>query len=74
MLCGLVYFFALNWAKLGPGVKLGTIEVGIFGCLLAYACVSAERLSAKVVLLCASTLVGVFPAVFADDSYNRIGP
>lgn len=66
ILSGLIYFFAFNWAKLGPGIKLGTIELGILGCLLAYSRMGADRLSAKVVLLCASTLVGVFLAVFGQ--------
>ena len=66
VLAGLIYFFAFNWAKLGPGIKLGAIELGILGCGLAYLRMSAEHLSAKVILLCASMLVGIFLVVFGQ--------
>ena len=66
VLSGLIYFFAFNWAELGPAVKLGSIEIALLGCLLTHSRIGVERLSAKVMLLCASAVVGVFFAVFGQ--------
>lgn len=66
VLSGIVYFFAFNWAKILPAVKLAIIEILIISCLLgAYAC-SLQRLGGKVLLLSASVMVGVFMAVFGQ--------
>jgi len=63
VLSGLVYFFAFNWARIPPLVKLGSI-----GALLAAACLTVavrgfERRGAEPAAVAAVTLVGVFLAV-----------
>jgi len=66
VLCGIVYFFAFNWAKITPLVKLSSLQIGMVGCLIgAYIC-SIERTSGQIMLLSASVLTGVFMAVFGQ--------
>lgn len=66
ILCGIVYFFAFNWAKITPFVKLSSIQIGMFGCLIGAYFYSINRISGQVLLLSASVLTGVFMAVFGQ--------
>ena len=76
ILSGIVYFFAFNWTKITPEMKLGSIQVSILGCLGASYFYGLQRLSGKILLLSSSVLVGVFLAVFGQiyqtgaDAYN----
>ena len=66
VLSGIIYFFAFNWTKMPPAVKLSSIEVGIVGCLIGACFYSLQRMSGQVLLLSGSVLVGVFMAVFGQ--------
>lgn len=66
VLCGVVYFFAFNWAKITPFVKLSSIQVAMVGCLVFACFYSLNRISGQVLLLSASVLTGVFMAVFGQ--------
>ena len=66
VLAGVVYFFAFNWAKIPPAVKLAAIQVALIGCLAGACYYSLKKLSGQVWLLAASVLVGVFLAVFGQ--------
>lgn len=66
ILSGIVYFFAFNWAKITPIMKLFSIQLGIIGCLIVSYLYSLQRISGQVLLLSASVLVGVFMAVFGQ--------
>ena len=76
ILSGIVYFFAFNWTKITPEMKLGSIQISILGCLGASYFYGLQRLSGKILLLSSSVLVGVFLAVFGQiyqtgaDAYN----
>ena len=76
MLAGVIYLFAFNWARITPAVKLFGIQAGMVACLLGAYYYSLANLSGRVLLLCASVLVGVFIAVFGQiyqtgaDSYQ----
>ena len=76
ILSGIVYFFAFNWTKITPEMKLGSIQLAILGCLGASYYYGLARLFGKIMLLSASVLVGVFLAVFGQnyqtgaDAYN----
>ncbi|MDX2027184.1 MAG: DUF2157 domain-containing protein [Alphaproteobacteria bacterium] len=66
VLAGIIYFFAFNWAKIGPSIKFVSIELSILGCLAIAYGQGVHRLSGKILLLSASVLVGVFLAVFGQ--------
>ena len=76
ILASIIYFFAFNWVKIPPAVKLISIELGFIACLVGAYYNSLKRLSGKLFLLSASVLVGVFMAVFGQiyqtgaDSYQ----
>jgi uncharacterized membrane protein len=76
ILSGIIYFFAFNWAKITPAMKLGSIQIAIFACLAVSYFYGLQRLSGKILLLSAAVLVGVFLAVFGQiyqagaDAYN----
>lgn len=76
ILSGIVYFFAFNWTKITPAIKLTSLQLAIFGCLATSYFYEFTRLSGKIMLLSACVLVGVFLAVFGQiyqtgaDSYN----
>lgn len=76
ILSGIVHFFAFNWTKITPEMKLGSIQLAVLGCLGASYFYGFGRLSGKIMLLSASVLVGVFLAVFGQiyqtgaDAYN----
>ena len=66
VLAGVIYFFAFNWAKIPPAVKLAAIEIALIGCLAGACYYSLKKLSGQIWLLAASVLVGVFLAVFGQ--------
>lgn len=66
VICGVIYFFAFNWAKITPFVKLSSIQIGMVGCLICAYFYSLNRISGQVFLLSASVLTGVFMAVFGQ--------
>lgn len=66
VLAGLLYFFAFNWAKITPAIKLGSLELAIFACLVMAYVYGLDRLSGKISLLSASVLLGGFLAVFGQ--------
>ena len=66
VLCGVVFFFAFNWASLPAAAKFAIIEVALVACLATALLRGLERLSGKVALLAACLLVGVFLAVFGQ--------
>lgn len=76
ILAGIIYFFAFNWAKITPAMKLGSIQISLLICLAASCFYGLQRLSGKILLLSSSVLVGVFLAVFGQvyqtgaDAYN----
>lgn len=76
ILSSIVYFFAFNWTKITPEIKLGSIQIAILGCLVASYFYGLQRLLGKILLLSSSVLVGIFLAVFGQiyqtgvDTYN----
>jgi uncharacterized membrane protein len=66
VLSGVIHFFAFNWAKIPPGLKLFLIEFLIVGSLMGACFYSLEKIEGKAFLLSASVLVGVFMAVFGQ--------
>lgn len=66
VLSGIVYFFAFNWAKITPLVKLASIQGGLLCCLMGAYYYKLERISGQVLLLSASVLTGVFMAAFGQ--------
>jgi uncharacterized membrane protein len=76
ILCGLVYFFAFNWAKMGSAIKFCLIEAAIFSSLAITYIYGLNSLAGKIALLSACVLVGLFLAVFGQvyqtgaDSYK----
>ena len=66
VLSGVVYFFAFNWAKITPAVKLSSLQLGMLLCLGGACYYKLERASGQVLLLSASALTGVFMAVFGQ--------
>ena len=76
VLAGIIYFFAFNWARIDPLVKLMAIQVGMVGCLTGAYYYSLSSLYGRTLLLSASVLIGIFLAVFGQiyqtgaDSYQ----
>lgn len=66
VLSGIVFFFAHNYARLGPFLKLGIVEAALAGCLAGAFFAGLDRLGGKVLLLGGSFLVGVFLAVYGQ--------
>jgi uncharacterized membrane protein len=66
LLASVIYFFAFNWARLSPMLKLGFIEAGLIISLGASLYYSLKHWAGKLFLLIASVLVGVFLAVFGQ--------
>ena len=66
VLSGIVYFFAFNWTKITPAVKLFSLQFSIAGCLIGAYFYSLQRVSGQALLFSASVLVGVFMAVFGQ--------
>ena len=66
LLAGVIYFFAFNWSKIPPAVKLAGIEAALIGCLVMACRASLKNLHGQLWLLAASVLTGVFLAVFGQ--------
>ena len=66
LLCGIIYFFAFNWAKITPAIKLTSIQLSMIGCLIGTYYFSLKCISGQMFLLAASVLIGVFMAVFGQ--------
>lgn len=66
VLSGILYFFAFNWAKITPAMKLGGIQLLILACLIGALYYGLARTAGKMLLLSASVLVGIFLAVFGQ--------
>ncbi len=66
VLAGVIFFFAYNWQKMGRFLKLGLVQGGIIGCVVAAHFTGTTRLSGKILLTCASVLVGVLLAVYGQ--------
>ncbi len=66
ILAGIIFFFAYNWAEMGRFLKFGVIEAGIMGCVIAAHQQGLKQLSAKILILSASILVGVLLAVYGQ--------
>lgn len=66
LLVGILFFFAFNWSIIPKWAKLGSIELGIVLCLVLAFRKGLEKLSAKVLLLAASVLIGIFLATFGQ--------
>ncbi|MCA0433251.1 MAG: DUF2157 domain-containing protein [Proteobacteria bacterium] len=66
ILSGIVYFFAFNWARIAPGIKLGSIQLAMFACLALAFFFGLTRFSGKIAVLSGAVLTGVFLAVFGQ--------
>jgi uncharacterized membrane protein len=66
MISGIIFFFAFNWAKIPPMVKLYAIQFSIVYCVIAAYYYSLENLSSKILLLSGSILIGVYLAVLGQ--------
>jgi len=65
-LSGVVFFFAYNWAAMTAFHKFALIEAGLAACVVAAWRVGLDGLPGKVLVLAASTLVGVLLAVYGQ--------
>jgi uncharacterized membrane protein len=63
---GVVFFFAFNWDQLPRLAKLGVVQVGFAGALVAATLRDLHSVTARVLLVVAGVLVGVFLAVFGQ--------
>lgn len=66
VLCGIIYFFAFNWAKIPPTAKLAAIQIAMLVCLIGAFIYTLNTLAGKLLLLSTSVLTGVFMAVFGQ--------
>lgn len=66
VLTGIVFFFAYNWYDIPPFAKLGGIQVLIAGFTITALMLQSDTLPARMMLLAASVMVGVFLAVFGQ--------
>ncbi|MBI4777849.1 DUF2157 domain-containing protein [Candidatus Desantisbacteria bacterium] len=66
VLAGIIFFFAYNWSKMGRFFKFGLIESGIIVCIIGSYLQGRTQLTGKVLLLCASVMVGVLLAVYGQ--------
>lgn len=66
ILAAILYFYAFNWAKLTPLMKLGSAELGIALCLIAALALDTVKPAGQYLLTAAAFLVGVFLAVFGQ--------
>ncbi|WP_157747637.1 DUF2157 domain-containing protein [Cohaesibacter sp. ES.047] len=74
ILAGIVFFFAFNWASIPDLAKLGMIEAGLIAAALGAWFITLKRLSGQLLLLVASTLVGVFLATFGQIYQSGADP
>ncbi len=66
ILSGMIYFFAFNWNKMTPLMKLGSIQMALAAIVMATYFYRLKRLPGQLLLLSAMVLVGVFLAVFGQ--------
>ena len=66
IIAGIICFFAFNWEEMSQEVKFGIIQGGLFVCLCGVLWAGLRGLHGKILLSCASVLVGVFLAVFGQ--------
>ena len=66
VLAGVVFFFAYNWARMGPFLKFGLIEFLLIASVLGVWYLGVERIVGKVVLMAAGVLVGALLAVYGQ--------
>ena len=66
VLAGIIFFFAHNWERLGPLLKLGLIQGAMLACLLGAWLVRSSTLPCQVLLTAACVLVGVLLAVYGQ--------
>jgi uncharacterized membrane protein len=67
LLCGIVFFFAWNWEGMERWQQLALSGVGVLLPAFGSRFVSEGTLGKKMCLLTASTMVGVFIAVFGQE-------
>ncbi len=76
LLSGIICFFAFNWMKIPPMLKLTCIQLTVLTCLISSYYSGLHGMLGKILLLSASVLTGVFLAVFGQiyqtgaNSYN----
>lgn len=66
ILAGVVYFFAYNWAKMSPFLKMGSIQLALLVSVFGAYFYSLKRISGQLCLISANVLTGVFMAVFGQ--------
>ncbi|MDB5477911.1 MAG: conserved rane protein of unknown function [Alphaproteobacteria bacterium] len=66
VLSGIIYFYAFNWARIPPLVKLGSIEAPLLVCLGGAWFYKTRPLLGNLLLLSAAVRTGVFLAVFGQ--------
>jgi uncharacterized membrane protein len=66
ILAGVIFFFAYNWAKIGPFVKFGLVESGIVACIVSRWKIGHNSAVGKLLLLSAALLVGVFLSIYGQ--------
>lgn len=74
--CGIYFFFAYNWAGMHRFVKLAIIEALIVSLIISVFVISLEKITGKIVLTVAGSLIGALLAVYGQvyqtgaDSYT----
>ena len=63
---GVVFFFAFNWDQLPDLAKLGVVQVGFAGALVAGTLRDLHSVTSRILLVVAGVLVGVHLAVFGQ--------
>lgn len=48
VLAGIVFFFAFNWAKMGPMFKFFLIEISILVCVIGVLKIGLEKITGKI--------------------------
>ncbi|WP_146006515.1 DUF2157 domain-containing protein [Cohaesibacter celericrescens] len=66
MLSGIIFFFAFNWASIPDLVKLAVIQAALVLAAIGAWQQTPDRLTGRLLLLVAATLVGVFLATFGQ--------
>lgn len=76
IICGLIFYFAFNFANMSSSYKLHTVEAALVCCAAGAWAFSLSKLSGQLFLTMACILVGIFLAVFGQayqtgaDSYQ----
>ncbi|MGM0556825.1 MAG: DUF2157 domain-containing protein [Myxococcota bacterium] len=63
---GVVFFFGFNWDEIPNLAKLGLVQIGFVGALVAGTLRDLHSVTARVLLVIAGVLIGVFFAVFGQ--------